>query len=91
MTAQAARQVQRKLREVKALPPGQPVPSPCVCICRIDPRTGLCDGCLRTIDEVAGWTSLDDAGKRAVWQRLGERAAAVQATPAAQESKEPNA
>ncbi|WBY03980.1 DUF1289 domain-containing protein [Ramlibacter tataouinensis] len=69
------------MREVAALPPGQPVPSPCVCICRIDPRTGLCDGCLRTIDEVAGWTSLDDAGKRAVWQRLGERAAAQSSQP----------
>ena len=36
--------------------------------------TGLCEGCLRTLDEIAAWSSLDDAGKRAVWQRLAQRA-----------------
>ncbi|WP_442968817.1 DUF1289 domain-containing protein [Ramlibacter sp.] len=77
MTSYAARQVRRKLRDIAALPAGEPVPSPCICICRVDPRSGLCDGCLRTIDEIAGWTSMSDAGKREVWTRLGERAGAA--------------
>ena len=31
---------------------------------RIDPATGWCEGCLRTIDEIAAWGVLDDALKR---------------------------
>ena len=49
-------------------PPG--VASPCIDICRMDPRSGLCEGCLRTLDEIAAWGTLSDAGKRAIWQRL---------------------
>ena len=29
--------------------------SPCVNICQINPETGYCIGCMRTIDEIAGW------------------------------------
>ena len=35
--------------------------------------TGLCTGCLRTIDEIAAWSVLDDEERRAVWQRIFER------------------
>ena len=28
--------------DVAALPAGEPVPSPCINICRIDPETGCC-------------------------------------------------
>lgn len=55
---------------------GEPnVPSPCVSVCRMDPATDQCQGCLRTIPEIAGWRSMDDAGKRAVWERIEERMA----------------
>jgi len=50
-----------------------PVPSPCVNICKIDPYTNVCHGCRRTIDEIAAWSALDDAGKRRVWQQLPGR------------------
>lgn len=46
------------------------VPSPCTNVCRMDAATGYCLGCRRTLDEIAAWASLDDAGKRAVWARL---------------------
>lgn len=49
------------------------VPSPCVDVCRMDPRTGWCEGCSRTIEEIAQWASLDDAAKREVWARLARR------------------
>jgi predicted Fe-S protein YdhL (DUF1289 family) len=52
-----------------------PVPSPCTQVCTMDAGTGLCSGCLRTIDEIASWGSLDDAGKRRVWDRLAVRRA----------------
>lgn len=53
------------------------VPSPCINICKMDPATGWCQGCQRTIAEIAGWGSMDDAGKRAVWARLPARRAAM--------------
>jgi uncharacterized protein len=43
----------------------------------MNPDTGWCDGCLRTIDEIAGWSSMDDAQKRAVWQALALRRVAL--------------
>ena len=30
------------------------VPSPCVSVCRMDARRGLCIGCCRTLEEIAG-------------------------------------
>lgn len=50
-----------------------PVPSPCINICRMDARSGLCLGCWRTLDEIAAWSRLDDAAKRQVWAQLAER------------------
>lgn len=55
--------------------PGAAVPSPCISICAIDQVTGLCAGCLRTLDEIAVWSVLDDAEKRAVWSSLDARRA----------------
>ena len=52
------------------------VPSPCISVCRIDPASGWCEGCYRTIDEIARWAVLDDAEKLAVWTELGRRRAA---------------
>lgn len=58
------------------------VPSPCVNVCRMVPATGLCEGCWRTIDEIAGWGAMDDAAKRVVWTALRERRArAASAVP----------
>jgi uncharacterized protein len=57
-----------------------PCPSPCTGVCSIDGRTGWCEGCLRTLDEIAAWGALDDAGKRAVWAALEPRRASGLAT-----------
>lgn len=57
-------------------PPGATtaaVPSPCISVCRIDPATGWCEGCYRTIDEIAGWGALDDVEKLGVWAELKRR------------------
>jgi len=50
-----------------------PVPSPCTSVCRMDPSTGWCEGCLRTIDEIAAWAALSDTDKLVIWDRLAER------------------
>ena len=60
---------------MKATPPGT-VPSPCINVCRMDAASGLCEGCLRTIDEIAAWAQLPEAGRRAVWAALEQRRAA---------------
>ena len=54
-------------------PAPRAVASPCVSLCRMDTDSGWCLGCMRTLDEIAGWGALDDAGKREVMQRLGPR------------------
>jgi predicted Fe-S protein YdhL (DUF1289 family) len=54
-----------------------PVPSPCISLCRMVPATGLCEGCLRTIDEIVAWGAADDAYKRAVWQAIHRREADI--------------
>jgi hypothetical protein len=36
-------------------------------------RSGLCEGCLRTIDEIAHWGLYDDDEKRAVLAALPAR------------------
>jgi hypothetical protein len=53
------------------------VPSPCVSVCKMDTRRGLCTGCARSLDEIAGWARYSDAEKRAVWRRIAERRAQV--------------
>ena len=49
------------------------VKSPCISICRMHEPSGWCEGCLRTIDEIAVWSRLDDDDKRRVWVELGRR------------------
>jgi predicted Fe-S protein YdhL (DUF1289 family) len=50
------------------------VPSPCSSVCRMDRLSGFCEGCLRTLDEIAAWSGMDDATKRSVWRAIELRA-----------------
>jgi len=56
------------------------VPSPCISVCRIDDASGLCVGCLRTLDEIAAWGALDDTARRRVWEAIVLRRAKLTAT-----------
>jgi len=49
------------------------VQSPCINICRIEDATGWCEGCLRTIEEIAAWASLDETGQDAICDQLPQR------------------
>ena len=51
----------------------KPLDSPCIDICQLDPRTRLCIGCRRTIDEIAAWGSLSPADRRRVLDQLPAR------------------
>ena len=49
------------------------VPSPCISVCKLDSATEFCEGCYRTLDEIAAWGRLDDESKRAIWQLIAQR------------------
>ena len=49
------------------------IPSPCENVCQMNPQTGYCIGCLRTLDEIADWLEMTDAQKIEVLARLDER------------------
>ena len=38
----------------------QTVASPCINVCQMDESSGLCRGCFRTLDEIAGWSRASD-------------------------------
>jgi predicted Fe-S protein YdhL (DUF1289 family) len=70
----------KKLSERAALVLAQPVPpapnsvpSPCVSLCLMHPSGGFCEGCLRTLPEIGGWSRASDEEKRAVWAQIPER------------------
>lgn len=56
-----------------ATPVTAAVPSPCISVCRMDAPSGLCAGCLRTIEEIAAWSTMGDEAKRAVWLLIEQR------------------
>lgn len=58
-------------------PPTSGVASPCVSVCKMDPARDLCEGCYRTLDEIAHWGLFDDDEKRAVITQLPARRVAA--------------
>jgi len=55
-------------------------PSPCVSICRLDDKTGLCIGCLRNIDEIRDWMIMMPTERQEVLRRIDERRRAADAS-----------
>lgn len=47
--------------------------SPCIGVCVIDEATGLCEGCLRTLEEIARWGASSAEERRAVLAAVAER------------------
>ncbi len=61
-------------RATMALRTTGPVPSPCRSVCIMDTQSGWCQGCLRSLTEIAAWGGMSDAQKRMVWQSIPARA-----------------
>ena len=40
------------------------VKSPCIDICTIDYKAGVCTGCNRTLEEITNWSSFNDSQKK---------------------------
>jgi predicted Fe-S protein YdhL (DUF1289 family) len=54
--------------------PPKPVSSPCTLVCVMNPATGLCYGCHRTIEEIAAWSLYSDSERAVITADLKERA-----------------
>jgi predicted Fe-S protein YdhL (DUF1289 family) len=49
------------------------IESPCIKTCVIDPATRLCDGCGRTLDEIAAWSTYTNDYRRRIMAELPSR------------------
>lgn len=65
------------MAEYRPSPPPNDPPSPCIGVCVINPHTQLCEGCARTLDEIAAWWDLNPAQKQAVIVQLEGRLARI--------------
>lgn len=52
--------------------------SPCISVCRMNEKTGLCEGCFRTGDEIAVWGQADNTLKIRIWKQIEQRMVALQ-------------
>ena len=55
--------------------PEEPLSSPCISVCTLDPSRSYCIGCLRTVKEIGAWRTMSEAEKRTVVTACRERAA----------------
>lgn len=53
------------------------VASPCIDVCRMDAQSGFCEGCLRTVDEIAGWAAMPDEQKLLILAAIARRRASL--------------
>ncbi len=47
----------------------------------MDPKSGLCIGCARTLDEIARWAEMSDAERERVMAELSKRGLDVAKVP----------
>jgi len=63
---------------------GKTVPdmkSPCILVCSIDLTSGLCFGCGRTREEIAGWIAMSDEERGAIMDALPARLETLERKP----------
>jgi predicted Fe-S protein YdhL (DUF1289 family) len=53
--------------------PPRAIKTPCIKVCVVDGESGLCMGCYRQLNEVAGWARLTDAERDAILADLPTR------------------
>ena len=51
------------------------VETPCIAVCMMDPKSGLCFGCGRTLPEIARWHRIDIIERLAIMAKLPARKA----------------
>jgi predicted Fe-S protein YdhL (DUF1289 family) len=53
--------------------PPAPITTPCIKVCVVDGQSGLCLGCFRTLQEIAGWSRLSNESREDIMAGLAER------------------
>ena len=61
------------MTQVALVKQDEEVASPCANICRMDAKSGYCEGCRRTLEEIASWSTYSPAEKRTVLALLAAR------------------
>jgi len=51
----------------------RPMQTPCTKVCVIDASTGLCAGCGRSLQEIAGWGAMTDSERQRIMRDLPAR------------------
>jgi predicted Fe-S protein YdhL (DUF1289 family) len=51
------------------------IETPCIAVCMMDPKSGLCFGCGRTLPEIARWHRIENAERLAIMATLPARKA----------------
>ncbi len=58
--------------------PVEPIKSPCIKVCAVDGKTGLCLGCGRTLPEIGSWVKMGAEAREQVLGLLPERIARLE-------------
>jgi predicted Fe-S protein YdhL (DUF1289 family) len=53
------------------------IASPCNKVCTVEPASGLCIGCGRSLAEIASWIGLSDAERSRIMAELPQRLASL--------------
>lgn len=64
-------------RTTQRVPLDNTVPSPCIGVCWLNDQSGLCEGCLRTGDEIRDWMIMTREQKLQLLQVLEQRSTSV--------------
>jgi len=73
LTADRLARQKRREERMRLLASGPP--SPCISVCQMDPMTGYCIGCTRTIDEIRDWIISNPDERHAILAKIAERRA----------------
>ncbi len=53
------------------------IETPCIKVCKIVQRTGICRGCYRTVPEIKAWKTATVEQRQAILATLPERASLI--------------
>lgn len=51
-------------------------PSPCISVCKIDPHSGYCTGCWRSLEEIRDWIILGFSERSEILAQVAQRRSA---------------
>lgn len=65
--------LRHRWQQVQTAPLDTTCPSPCMSVCIMKTEADECWGCLRSIEEIARWSTHSGQQQRQIWLRIGAR------------------